>query len=517
MEDGPPVLAAERLTPDSVGEGRRGPITLALMLGTLMVALDLTVVNVALPHMQGNLSASPEQITWVLTSFMVAQAVMTPITGWLATRVGTKTLLLFSTASFTVMSVLCGLSSGLPEMVIFRVLQGITGAALMPLGQSVLMDISPPERLGRTMALFGTSTVLAPLLGPVVGAYLTEQLSWRWCFYINLPAGIVALILLWIFMPGGRGRPRRFDFLGFSSLALAVACLQLVLDRGPSQDWFSSVEIWIEAILAAIGFWIFFVHSMTAKHPLFDTRLARDRNFLATNAIFVIFSILMFASVALAPLMMQGIMGYPVMLSGLVAMPRGISVLVMLQIIGRVDNWIDRRLVIAVGLSMLAVTFWQMSHFDLNMEPRNIAWALALQGIGQGMLTVPLITLMFATLPGELRADGSALSNLVRTMGGSIGISIMQALTVENQQRMHAALAAHIQPADPVVRAGLGQALAAGNLQGLLGLDGEIARQASMVAYVDAFRAMAILGACAVPLIFLLRPARPRSSPLRSR
>jgi len=214
---------------------------------------------------------------------------------------------------------------------------------------------------------------------------------------------------------------------------------------------------------------------------------------------------------------MQGIMGYPVMLSGLVAMPRGISVLVMLQIVGRVDNWIDRRLVIAVGLSMLAVTFWQMSHFDLNMEPRNIAWALALQGVGQGMLTVPLITLMFATLPGELRADGSALSNLVRTMGGSIGISIMQALTVENQQRMHAALAAHIQPADPVVRAGLGQALAAGNLQGLLGLDGEIARQASMVAYVDAFRAMAILGACAVPLIFLLRPARPRSSPLRSR
>jgi DHA2 family multidrug resistance protein len=367
------------------------------------------------------------------------------------------------------------------------------------------------------MALFGTTTVLAPLLGPVVGAYLTEQLSWRWCFYINLPAGIVALVLLWIFMPGGRGRPRRFDFLGFSSLAVAVACLQLVLDRGPSQDWFSSPEIWTEVILTAVGFWVFVIHSMTAKNPLFDPRLARDRNFLATNGIFIVFSILMFASVALAPLMMQGIMGYPVMLSGLVAVPRGLSVLVMLQIIGRVDNWIDRRAVIAVGLSVLAVTFWQMSHFDLDMAPGDIAKALALQGVGQGMLTVPLITLMFATLPGELRAEGSALSNLVRTLGGSAGISIMQALTVENQQRMHAALAAHVQPSDPVVRAGLGSALSPGNLQGLFGIDGEIARQASMVAYVDAFRAMAILGFCAVPLIFLLRPARPSSTPLQTR
>jgi DHA2 family multidrug resistance protein len=468
---------------------------------------------VSLPHMQGNLSASPEQITWVLTSFMVAQAVATPIVGWLAGRLGAKVLFLGSVAAFTATSVLCGLAAGLPDMVAFRVLQGLTGAALIPLGQAILLDISPPERLGRTMALYSTSTMLAPLMGPVLGAYLTEHLSWRWCFYINLPAGVVAFLLLWVFMPREKPKPRRLDFLGYGSLALAVACLQLVLDRGTSRDWFASPEIVIESVLAAAGLWIYVTHTLTAKHPLFDPRLARDRNFVLASAVFVVFSILMFASITLAPLMMQGVMGYPVVLSGLVSVPRGLVVLVVMQIVGRLDRVLDRRAVIATGLTVLAFTFWLMSHFDLDMSPGDIAFALALQGLGQGMMNVPLSTLMFATLPSDLRAEGSSLSNLVRTMGGSSGIAMMTGLIVTNQQRMHESLAAHVRPDDPVVRAGLGAAFSSGGVQSLLRLDGEVARQAAMVAYVDGFRAMALLAICAAPLLLLLRPARAKPPP----
>jgi DHA2 family multidrug resistance protein len=504
-----PVLYRARRE-DRVDEiaSRRGPISAGLMIASFMIAIDMTVVNVSLPHMQGSLSASPEQITWVLTSFIVATAVMTPLSGWLAARLGTKAMLLWCVGLFTASSVLCGAAANLPQMVAFRILQGATGAPMMPLAQAVLFNINPPERHGRAMAVFAMATILAPLGGPVVGAYLTDQLSWRWCFYINVPAGAASLLLLWMFMPTDKGQPKRFDFLGFGSLAIGVAALQFMLDRGPSQDWLGSPEIWVEGIIAASGFWIYLTHSLTAKEPLFDPRLMRDRNFVVGSLIFFVFTLLMFCSLAMLPLMTQGVLGYPVILSGLVAMPRGLMVLILLQVIGRIDGVADRRVILSFGFFFMALSFWQMAHFDLGMAPRRIVYATLTQGLAQGLMTVPLTTLAFTTLPAELRGDGSSVTGLLRNLGGSIGIAIMQALTVANGAGMHAALAEHIRPDDPVVRSTLPAGLSPETVQGAMRLNAEITRQADMVAYLDDYRLMAFASLCALPLLLLLRQRR---------
>ena len=485
----------------------RGPITIGIMLATVMGALDTTVVNVALPHMQGSLSASPEQITWIITSYIVATAVTMPLSGWLSGRFGLKTMLLVCIAGFTVASVLCGMATSLPEMVLFRLLQGMLAAPLTPLAQAVLLNINPPERYGRAMALFTMAAVLAPVLGPVIGGYLTEDLSWRWCFFINVPAGICAMLLLWLFLPREEVQPRRFDFLGFGSLGIAIAAIQLMLDRGPTQDWFGSREIWIEAILAAGGFWVFLTHTLTAEHPLFDPAIARNRNFVTSTIFGFFFSVMMFTSLTLLPLMMQGVMGYSVMQSGLISMPRGVVMLLILQVAGRIDTLVDRRLLVGVGLAFVIVAFWQMAHFDLSMTGREIIWATVMQGIGQGIIFVPLSTMGFATINPGLRAEASAISNLLRNLGGSAGIATVQALTAISSQSMHASLAAHITPENAVVRASLPNIFdgASGALEAL---NAEITRQATMVAYVNDFRLMVVVGLCCAPLVLLLRTPR---------
>jgi DHA2 family multidrug resistance protein len=496
----------------TVAIANRGLITAGIMLAAVMGALDTTVVNVALPHMLASLSASPERITWVITAYIVATAVTMPVSGWLAARFGAKTILLLCVVGFTVASVLCGLSTSLPEIVVFRVLQGAMAAPVMPLGQAVLLNINPPERFGRAMALYTMAGVVAPVLGPVVGGYLTDSLSWRWCFYINVPAGIGAFTLLWLFLPRDAPARRRFDFLGYASLAIAVASLQLMLDRGPSKDWFYSVETWTEALLAAGGLWIYLIHTLTAEHPLFDRAIMRDRNFVATTAFGFFFTILMYASLTLLPLMMQGVLGYSVMHSGVLSMPRGVVMLLVLQVMGRIDAMVDRRLLVASGLGLIVYAFWEMTKFDLSMTGYEILHATILQGIGQGMLFVPLATLSFATLNPALRADASAFANLLRSLGGSVGIAVIQAVTAANAQSMHASLAAHIRPDDPVVRAALPPALSPDTVQGALALNAEITRQATMVAYVNDYRLLVVIGLLCLPLVFLLR--QPRKTPI---
>jgi DHA2 family multidrug resistance protein len=492
-----------------VAEARRGPITLGLMMATIMAVLDTTVVNVSLPHIQGSLSASPEQITWVVTSYIVAAAVMTPLSGWLAARVGLKPMVLLSVAGFTVASMLCGIAADMPQMVAFRMLQGMAGAPLAPLCQAVLFNINPPERYGRAMAVYMMGGVAAPVIGPVIGAWLTESLSWRWCFYINLPTGIAAILLLWTFLPHERTQARPFDFLGFGSLAVAIAALQLVLDRGPSQDWFGSREIWVEAVTAVIAFWVFVTHTLTARHPLFDAALARDRNFVSTQAFGFLLNMLLFGGITLLPLMTQGVLGYPVMLSGLMNVPRGAVMLVALAVVGRLDAIVDRRLLVATGLFICVVSFWQMTRFDLSMTSANIVWAAMWQGLGQGLIFVPISTLAFATLAPGLRADASTVGNLLRNVAASLGIAMMQAFTLSNGQAMHAALAAHIARGDPVLHAALPPGLSLDNAEGLTALNAEITRQATMVAYVDDFRLMVALGLACAPLLLLLRLPRP--------
>jgi DHA2 family multidrug resistance protein len=485
----------------------RGPITLGLMMATIMSILDTTVVNVALPHMQGSLSASREQITWVITSYIVATAVMTPMSGWLSSRVGLKRLILIAVAGFTVSSMLCGIAADMRQMVIFRVLQGITGAAIAPICQAVLLRINPPERYGRAMALFMMGNVLAPVVGPIFGAWLTESLSWRWCFFINLPAGICSMVLLSTFLPREPTQVRPFDFLGFGTLALGIANLQLMLDRGPTLDWFGSREICTEAALAVGSFWVFFAHMLTAKRPLFDARVARDRNFVSTTFLSFFLNMPLYAGITLLPLMMQGLLGYPVMISGLVSVPRGALMLVTLMVIGRLDAIVDRRLLVAIGLLFCVLGFWRMTGFSLSMSTQSIVWAGVLQGIGQGIIFVPASTLAFSTLNPAVLPEAAAIANLVRNLAGSFGIAVMQALTAFNIQAMHTSLAAHITVGAHALR-DLPFAVSHG-ANGALALNAEITRQATMVAYVDDFWLMVAMGLVCIPLLLLIRPQRP--------
>lgn len=505
------LLAGRTVVTD--GAASRGPITVGLMLATTMNALDLTIVNVSLPHMQGNLSASPEQITWVLTAYMIATAVMTPVSGWLASRFGIRRMLLATITGFTLASVLCGMATSLSQMVLFRMLQGITAAPMTPLAQSVLLNINPPSRHARAMALFTMSVVVAPVVGPVVGGWLTQDFSWRWCFFINIPAGLGALALLSVFLPGEVSKRRPFDFLGFGTLAIALTSFQLMLDRGTTKDWFSSPEICVEAGIAATAFAMYLAHTLTAEHPLFPNSMFRDRNFVTSAVFSVFFSMLLFCSFSLLPLMMQDLLGYPAIHSGILSAPRGMVMLAVLVVMGRIEPHVDKRLLVAVGVSFITWGFWEMASFDLSMSGGRIVFATILQGLGQGIIFVPLTTLGFATIPQHLRPDASALSNLSRNIGGSVGIAAIQALTVFNTQRMHASLAGHVVPENPFLPNFLPDRLSPDTVSGALALNFEITRQARMVAYVNDFWLLTGIAAILLPLVLLLRqPRGPRGA-----
>jgi DHA2 family multidrug resistance protein len=482
----------------------RGPITVSIMLATIMNSLDTTIANVALPHIQGSVSASQEQITWVLTSYIISAAIMTPLSGWLADRIGRKKLYLISIAGFTFASMLCGIATSLPEIVGYRLLQGVFGAALIPVAQAILLDINPPEKHGQAMAVWGMGAILGPILGPAVGGWITEHLSWRWCFYINLPVGLLAFAGIWFFTShDGKSRAKPFDFLGFGALVIFIGAIQLMLDRGPSLDWFDSGEVQAYAIIAAIAFWVFFAHTATATQPFFDRALVRDTNFM-TACIFGFFiGILLFSTMALIPPMMQILMGYPVLTAGLVSMPRGIGSLLAMFVVGRLIGKAPTRLILLSGLILSAIALWMMAGFDLSMDSGPVMISGIIQGFGIGLIFVPLSTLAFATVPPHLRSEGSSVYTLIRNLGASVGISIMQALVVQNAQAMHESIASQVNPSDPVVAAELSRTLS--TVSGLSALNGEISRQSTMVAYVDDFRLMFVVTILCIPMLLLMR------------
>jgi DHA2 family multidrug resistance protein len=487
----------------------RWPITISIMLATVMNSLDTTIANVALPHMQGSVSASPEQITWVLTSYIVSAAIMTPMSGWLADRLGRKKMFMISIAGFTVASMLCGIATSLPEIVLFRLLQGVFGAALIPLSQAVLLDINPPEKHGQAMAIWGAGAILGPILGPALGGYLTENFSWRWCFFINLPIGILAFLGVLLFISGDKNiRKKPFDFLGFGMLTLFIGAFQVALDRGPSQDWFQSTEIWTECILAAVGLWIFVIHTATTKHPFFDLALLRDRNFVTASIFGFFIGILLFSTMALLPPMMQVLLGYPVLTSGLVSMPRGVGSFVAMFAVGRLIGRVDTRLILFTGLSISCIALWQMMHFDLSMTTQPFIVSGIIQGLGIGLLFVPLSTLAFATVPAHLRPEGSSIYTLIRNLGSSVGISIMNALVVSNTQTMHASIAAQAIPSDATFRATLPAMFNPATTAGVSALNGEVTRQATMIAYIDDFKLMFIITIACMPMLLLMRKPR---------
>ncbi|HEX3522530.1 MAG TPA: DHA2 family efflux MFS transporter permease subunit, partial [Stellaceae bacterium] len=344
----------------------RGTVTLSIMLANIMQGLDTTIANVALPHIRGSLSASLDQISWVLTSYIVAAAITMPLTGWLAGRFGIKQVFILSVGGFTAASALCGSATTLTELVIYRTLQGIFGAGLIPLSQATLLQINPPERHGQAMAVFGIGTILGPICGPVLGGWLTYDYNWRWVFYINLPVGVIAGVGALIFMRETRHAHREpFDFMGFATFSLAIGALQMLLDRGELKDWFGSTEIWVEATISGVALYLFIVHTATATDRSFLNRdLLKNLNFTAGTVLMFMVGLIMNGTLALLPTMLQDLMNYPVLTTGLVTAPRGIGSMIAMFAVARLINRIDNRLIILFGLLLTAVSMWQMTRFS---------------------------------------------------------------------------------------------------------------------------------------------------------
>ena len=402
-----------------------------------MHALDMTIANVALPHMQGTLLATQDQISWVLTSYVVASAIMTPPTGILAARIGRKRFFMWSVAGFTAASMLCGIASSLTEMVVFRLLQGACGAALIPVSQSILLDIYPRERHAQAMALWGVGVMLGPIFGPTLGGYLTDLYDWRWVFFINLPIGILALLgIAASVQESPRDAKRPFDFTGFALLTVAVGALQLMLDRGEIEGWFDSTEIVIEATVAALCLYGFIVHTFTVERPFIDLALIRDRNFAIAVTLIFLINLMMLATLALLPAFLQGLLGYPIVETGYLMMPRGIGTMAAMLVVGRITGRIDSRLIVSTGLGLGALSMWEMSLFSLDVGAQAIMWTGVLQGFGLGLVFVPLSATAFSTLAPALRTDGAAVFSLLRNLGSSIGVSVMTASTLISVPKM---------------------------------------------------------------------------------
>lgn len=481
-------------------------ITVSIMLATIMQTLDSTIANVALPHMQGSLSASQDQITWVLTSYIVAAAIATPATGWLSDRFGRKTLFLAAVVGFTIASALCGISGSLVEIVLARLLQGVFGAALVPLSQATLLDINPRERQGQAMAVWGMGVMVGPIIGPTLGGWLTQDYNWRWVFYINVPIGVLAFLGILTFMKETtQKRKTSFDFFGFAMLSLAIGLFQMLLDRGELKDWFGSVEIQLEAVGAFVAAAFFCAHTATSAHDAFiNIRIFRDRNFVTGVLVIFIAGLVLYATRALLPPMLQNLMDYPVTTTGLVLAPSGVGTMVAMLLAGRMLRILDIRLIMLVGFVLTIFSLWQMSHYGLVLSQSDIVWPGVIQGLGLGFIFVPLSTVTFSTLASALRADGTSVFSLSRNIGSSMGISIVQTLFTRNTQIAHAALTTHINIFNP-----LAAPLAAlANPATLLALNAEITRQAQMIAYIDDFKFMMVLTILTTPLVFLIRPLR---------
>ena len=504
-----------RETPSTaaIAAPRRRLITVSVMLASIMQALDNTIANVALPRIQGSVSATQDQIAWVLTSYIVAAAIMTPLSGWLAGQIGRKRVFLYSVVGFTVASMLCGLAQSLPQIVLARLLQGFCGAALVPLSQAVLLDINPPARQARAMAVWVMGVTLGPIIGPALGGWLTEDYNWRWVFYINVPFGILAFLGILGFLPEGPIGKSRFDFFGFAVLSLGIAAFQIMLDRGQLKDWFSSTEIWVEATVACVGLYLFVIHMLTTTKTRFvSPALFKDRNFIAGNLFIFIVGAVLFATLALLPPLLQDLLNYPVVTTGLVTAPRGVGTLVAMFIVGRMMGKVDMRLIIGAGFALTAISCRQMTGFDLQMDYSKVVWSGISQGLGTGFVYVPLAAATFATLAPALRNEGTSIFNLIRNLGSSFGISVVNTLLTRNTQIVHSTLGEHVTRYTPLLHAPLqgGQA----SLRSLAGLNATVTKQAAMIAYNNDFQLMTVLSLIAIPLVLLLRKGAVAAQPI---
>jgi DHA2 family multidrug resistance protein len=493
-------------------DGRtRLAVTVCVILATLMQALDTTIANVALPYMQGSVSASQDQIAWVLTSYIVAAAIMTPPTGYLAGRFGLKRVFLVSVAGFTVSSVLCGLAQSLAQIVLFRILQGLFGAALVPLSQTVLMNINSKERQGSAIALWGVAVMAGPVLGPVLGGWLTQTYSWRFVFYINVPIGALAFFGMTTFLSDTtRNVTAKLDWFGFGTLSLAIAAMQVALDRGEELDWFGSGEIVTEAIIAASALYLFIVHTFTTREPFVRPSLFRDRNFTAGVIFISIIGLTYYASLALQPPYLQNLMNYPIVSAGLVLGPRGIGTMGAMMIVGKLIGRVDTRLLLTIGLGLTAWSFYAMTGWTPDVSQMTIVVVGVIQGIGLGFIFVPLSVVTLSTLSPERRAEGAGLYSLSRNIGSSVGISVVNSLLTRNTQVNHAEIASHVTSVnrafeDPAIAQFWDPLTAAGRAA----LDAVITRQAQIIAYIDDYKLLMIATLAVIPLLIIFtKPPR---------
>jgi DHA2 family multidrug resistance protein len=503
QREGAPVSAAP-----AAGVAHRGMITVSIMLATIMQALDTTIANVALPHMQGSLQASQDQITWVLTSYIVASAIALPLTGWLCGHWGRRRVFLVSVVGFTIASALCGLATSMVGIVGARLLQGVFGAALVPLSQAVLLDINPREKVGQAMAIWGAGIMVGPILGPLLGGWLTENFDWRWVFFINLPVGLFAMWGIARYLPESRPEGERLDVFGFVTLSVAIGMLQLFLDRGEQMDWFDSWEIKLEAAAALAAFGFFVVHTWTVQGiSFFDRDLLKDRNFITGLLFAFIVGMILFATMALLPTFLQGLMDYPVVFTGAVTAPRGIGTMLAMVVVGQLVQRIDVRAIMAVGFGFTAFSLYQMTRLTLQMDSTLIIVSGFIQGLGIGFTFVPLSTAAFATLTPQLRNQGTAVFSLLRNIGSSVGISVVQALLSQGSSRAHAQLAATVVPGNLGLD-GLPPLMNPDTMTGLALINNEVTRQAALMGYLNDFSIMMFITLAAIPLLLLIRSPR---------
>jgi len=482
-------------------------VMLCSMAGTLMQALDSTIANVALPYMQGNLQASRDQITWVLTSYIVASAIMTAPVGWLASRFGRKNLAIVTLAGFTITSMMCGAAQSLDQIILFRLLQGAFGAALSPLSQSIMLDLYPPEKRGSVMAIWGMGVMVGPILGPTLGGYLTDVYSWRWVFYVNVPFGIAAVSGIWLFLRDThRDSTLRFDWTGFAVLGLGLGALQLMLDRGSTKDWFGSNEIVIEAVLAVLGIYLFAVHMITSDKPFIPREVFRDRNFISAIALMFMIGMVMLASSALLPPFLQNLGGYSVTDTGLLMAPRGVGTMFAMLFAGRMAMRYDARYIMAFGLGLLLWSMWEMSRWTPSITAWSLVGVTFVQGIGMGFTFVPMNLVAFATLSPLFRTDASALLNLIRNVGSAIGISITTTVLAASVQTAHAQLAENVNMFNRNLTVNAPSLMWNPMLPfGAEQLDRVVNYNAAVIAYANDFLFMFAVSLPALIVIFLMR------------
>ena len=493
-------------------------VAIAVMFATFMEVLDTTVVNVSLPHIASSMAATTDEATWALTSYLVANAIILPMTGWLAGRFGRKNLLMLSTTGFTLASFLCGAAPNLASLVVFRIIQGATGGALQPLSQAVLLESFEPQDRGRAMGFWAVGIIVAPILGPVVGGWLTENYSWRWVFYINLPVGIFALLMTRLFVfdpPYLRRESQGIDYWGMGLLVVGIGALQIVLDKGQQEDWFESTTIATLAVISVVALIGLVIYELRTPHPIVDLRLFKDRSYSVGVFLMTVLGFALYGSLVLMPLMLQTLFGYSSLAAGEAMAPRGIGSFFMMPLVGALTAYIDPRKLLGTGLVVGGITMLWMADINLEAGYWDFVWPQVLQGVGLSLLFVPLTTVSMATIAPERMGYATSLFNLMRNIGGSIGIAVTGTMLARRRQAFGSLLGEHVTMFDPTTSqvlaqlkaaflARTGDAVSATN-QAYVALYGMVQRQAAMVSFVTIFRLLGLLFFVMIPLVLIMR------------